>query len=176
MRLEAEVEGRDYKVEVERRGGELFVVLDGRALPVDARVLEGFFTSILVYGKAYEVTVEPEADSWRVQVGIDIHRVKFADPLRPARQNESERVRRGIAYGIVRGRGGRLVATALMPGKVSRVLVEPGEEVEEGQGLLVIEAMKMENEVPAPAAGRVLEVKVRAGEPVEAGAPLVVLG
>jgi biotin carboxyl carrier protein len=62
-----------------------------------------------------------------------------------------------------------------MPGKVVRVLVREGDEVEEGQGLVVVEAMKMENEIPAPRAGRVSAVKARPGLAVEAGATLVVV-
>ena len=71
MRLEAESGGRVYHIELERRGGEFAVSLDGWPLAVDARALEGFFTSILVNGRAYEVTAEPEGDAWRVQVGIE---------------------------------------------------------------------------------------------------------
>jgi biotin carboxyl carrier protein len=65
--------------------------------------------------------------------------------------------------------------TAPMPGKVVKVLVSPGDEVEARQGLVVIEAMKMENELRAPRAGRVREVHVKEGAPVESGRLLVVL-
>ncbi|MGC4117363.1 MAG: hypothetical protein QM765_22945 [Myxococcales bacterium] len=63
-----------------------------------------------------------------------------------------------------------------MPGKVVRVLVKPGEDVAEGQGVVVVEAMKMENELPAPRTGRVEEVAVSPGQTVERGTPLVVVG
>jgi biotin carboxyl carrier protein len=63
-----------------------------------------------------------------------------------------------------------------MPGRVVRLLVAPGADVESGQGLVVVEAMKMENEVRAPRGGRVLEVTVREGQAVEAGALLAVVG
>jgi hypothetical protein len=85
MKLEAEVDGREYGVDIERRGGEFSVQLDGRPLSVDARALEGFFTSILVNGHAYEVTVEPEGEAWRVQVGIETHKVVFLDPAQISR-------------------------------------------------------------------------------------------
>jgi biotin carboxyl carrier protein len=133
--------------------------------------MEGFFTSLLVGGKAYEVTVEPDGVAWRVQIGIEAHRVAFRDPLGP-------RIDGGEAQGRLGEGAGPAVQTAvsLMPGKVVRILVAAGDTVAEGQGLIVIEAMKMENEVPSPAAGRVLEIKVAVQEPVEAGAPLVVIG
>jgi biotin carboxyl carrier protein len=63
-----------------------------------------------------------------------------------------------------------------MPGRVVRVLRAPGAEVAAGEGLVVIEAMKMENELRSPRAGRVQEVAVREGQAVEAGALLMVVG
>jgi biotin carboxyl carrier protein len=63
-----------------------------------------------------------------------------------------------------------------MPGRVVRVLVVPGDEVQAGQGLVVVEAMKMENELKAPRSGRVLELPVRDGDTVEAGALLALVG
>jgi biotin carboxyl carrier protein len=62
-----------------------------------------------------------------------------------------------------------------MPGKVVRLLVNEGDSVEEGQGLVVVEAMKMENEIGAPKAGRVNSIAVEAGQAVEAGAELLVI-
>ena len=170
MKLEADVEGETHTVAIERSGGGLAIALDGRALSIDARSLEGFFASLLIDGKAYEVTAEPEGDSWRVQVGIDVHTVGFLDPLRPTRQADNGDTARA------RSAAGRKVATSPMPGKVARVLVEPGDAVSEGQGLLVVEAMKMENEISSPSAGRVLEIRAAPGDAVEAGAPLVVIG
>jgi biotin carboxyl carrier protein len=71
--------------------------------------------------------------------------------------------------------GGRAVLTSPMPGKVVRVLCAAGDEVAEGQGLLVVEAMKMQNEVQAPKAGQVVEIKVTEGQTVNAGEVLAVV-
>jgi biotin carboxyl carrier protein len=68
---------------------------------------------------------------------------------------------------------GRVILTAPMPGKVVRVLVKQGQTVEEGQGLVVVEAMKMENELKSPKAGTVTEVFAREGLAVEANAKLL---
>ena len=71
--------------------------------------------------------------------------------------------------------GGRAVLTSPMPGKVVRVLCSAGNDVAEGQGLLVVEAMKMQNEVQAPKAGKVAEINVSEGQTVNAGETLVVV-
>src|SRR5262245_40502874 len=120
MKLEAEVEGERHAVEIAGGEGHVDVVLDKETLSVDACAMEGFFYSLLVGGKGYEVTVEPDGEDFRVQVGIDAWRVRFLDPLRPA-DRESGAGRRG----------GRRTVTALMPGKVVRVLSRPGDEIEE---------------------------------------------
>jgi biotin carboxyl carrier protein len=70
---------------------------------------------------------------------------------------------------------GRQKVSVPMPGKVTAVLVSEGDAVEKGQGLLIVEAMKMENEVRSPIAGVVKEIKVKAGETVEGGVVLVVI-
>jgi len=70
---------------------------------------------------------------------------------------------------------GRANIAAMMPGKVVRVLVAEGDEVEAGQGLIVVEAMKMQNEMKAPKAGRVIEMKSREGATVAAGEILLVI-
>jgi biotin carboxyl carrier protein len=70
---------------------------------------------------------------------------------------------------------GKRDVKAAMPGKVIRVLVEPGETVTAGQGLLILEAMKMQNELRSPAAGRVAAVRVQCNDAVAAGQSLVTL-
>ena len=74
--------------------------------------------------------------------------------------------------GHAAGAHGRVLITASMPGKVIRVLVAVGDEVAKGQGIVVVEAMKMQNELKAPRAGRVTSVEVKANDSVNAGAAL----
>jgi biotin carboxyl carrier protein len=171
MRLQAEIDGKMHDVQIEGNVSKPSLTLDGRPLTIDARAMEGFFLSLLVGGKAYEVTVEPETDGWRVQVGIEAHRVTFIDPLRPARSADGAAGQAGAGK-----RGGASRLTSMMPGKVVRVLVKTGDTVSEGQDVLVVEAMKMENAVSSPAAGRVLELKVEPGDTVETGAHLATIG
>ena len=81
----------------------------------------------------------------------------------------------------LRGRGsadngsGRKTIVAPMPGRVIRILIEKGQEVEAGQGLIVVEAMKMQNEMKSPRAGKVLEVRTTTGAAVSAGEALLVI-
>ncbi|HEY9401479.1 MAG TPA: biotin/lipoyl-containing protein, partial [Pyrinomonadaceae bacterium] len=99
-----------------------------------------------------------------VQIGDEIFRVALFDPkrLRGARGAGAEA-------------SGRAQVTASMPGKVVRVLVEAGAKVEAGDGLVVVEAMKMQNELKSPKGGVVVEVRAVAGATVNAGDVLVVV-
>jgi biotin carboxyl carrier protein len=119
--------------------------------------------SVLVDGRSYEARVE-QSDGCLV-VFIDGHRfeVEIQDPRRWSRHPGKP----GIA--------GRLHVTAPMPGKIVRLLVAEGDTVEAGQGLLVVEAMKMQNEMKAPKAGRVVTLTARAGATVAAGEVLVAI-
>jgi len=113
--------------------------------------------SILMDGRSYEARVE-ESDGC-VIVFIDGHRfeVGIQDPRRWSRRAGRP------------GAEGRLNVSAPMPGKIVRLLVAEGDTVEAGQGLLVMEAMKMQNEMKAPKAGRVVSLTARAGATVVAG-------
>src|SRR5262245_13899978 len=161
--LEVEVAGTVHRIAFEPSGEKLRILVDGREHLVDARGFDGFFYSLLIGERSYEVTVEENEDGYRVQLGTEAIQILRLDPLRPARQ---------------KGGPGRRSATrirSIMPGKVSRILVKPGDTVSEGQPLLVIEAMKMENEVSAPFAGKVASVPVEAGSTVEVGTELLIL-
>jgi biotin carboxyl carrier protein len=160
--LEATVGGRTLRVEVRGRDGRYAVLVDGRALEVDAREAGPHGLSLLVAGRSHDVAVERREGGYRVAVGGEVVDVALLEAARGAP------VVRRAASGPSR-------VQAPMPGKLVRVLVTAGEEVGAGQGLVVMEAMKMENEIRAPRAGRVKEAPVREGQAVETGALLVLL-
>jgi biotin carboxyl carrier protein len=162
MKIRAQVDKNVHDVEIERTDGLYAVVIDGYRRMVDAQSLESDFYSLLLDGKSYEVSIAADKDAYHVRHGGFETTVRFADPARTARQ----------AMGV--GEGPQKVL-AVMPGKVVRVLVEEGDEVDDGQGLVVVEAMKMENEIAAPKAGKIRSVEVRPGETVESGAVLLVV-
>jgi len=161
VKITAEVGTRTIEVTVERENGRYVVEVDGHRHDVDARKLEGDFYSLLTAGRSYEVTVECRGDAYHVRHGAAEQAVRLSDPGRKARAN-------------TRASGPERVVT-LMPGKVVRVLVGPGDAVVAGQGLVVVEAMKMENEIATGRAGRVRSVDVRPGQNVEGGALLAVV-
>jgi biotin carboxyl carrier protein len=166
VRYLATLQGHTEQVQVEvedAADGRLVLTLQEKRHTVDALALPHGAVSLLVDGQVYDVEFDDVGEEVQVLVRGDVFRVDVAD-------ERSLRLRAGAAPLKVEG---RVVLTAPMPGKVVRVLVKQGEKVQEGQGLLVVEAMKMENELKSPKAGTVTEVFAREGSPVEANAKLL---
>ena len=135
-----------------------------RVHDVEARALGAFVKSLLVDGASYETAVFRSGDAaWSVGWRGRTTKVELVDPLTHL-ATES----RGDA-----DRGGRRVIAAYMPGRVVAIAVAVGAAVEPGQPLVVLEAMKMQNEIQADRAGTVTKIHVAAGEAVEGGDPLV---
>jgi biotin carboxyl carrier protein len=146
-------------------GDRYEVTVGERTYAVEAvRVHEGAgLWSLIVDGAQREVAVADEGDDrYRVTVGAVLHHVSVADPL-----THLARAAHGAAAG-----GGAETVKAYMPGRVVALLVEEGAEVTAGQGVVVLEAMKMENEIAAEHAGRIARIHVEEGQAVEGGDPL----
>jgi len=127
----------------------------------DAKVLEvepGVY-SILIDGASHEVRV----GGGYVAVGNRRFEYELEDPRQWKRSGDAA------------GAGGRAAITAPMPGKVVRILVSVGEEVEAGQGVVIVEAMKMQNEMKAPRQGKIAALNVKENDSVNAGAVLAVI-
>ena len=163
MKIRVKAGEREYDVDVERDDGLFRVTVDGVARKVDVHKLEADFYSILTDGRSYEISVEREGHRYHVRHGAAQRTVSLTDETRRGREDL-----RAAGHGPV-------VVASVMPGKVARVLVSEGDTVVENQGLVVVEAMKMENEIGAPRAGRVAAVHVEPGRTVEAGTTLVVI-
>lgn len=143
----------------------LRLTLRGRTVDVDVRELPQGGASLLVGEESFDVRIEDGPERPTVFVRDQAFAVDVAD----------ERWMRLRAAGLRPAAQGKQTVSAPMPGKVVRVLVKPGDEVKEGQGLIVVEAMKMENELRSPKAGKIVEVAVAEGKTVEGGAKLVVV-
>jgi acetyl/propionyl-CoA carboxylase alpha subunit len=158
-----EVEGEKRRVELPNevsRGGVMECAVDGRSISVDGRFLQDGVLSLLVAGRQYRCVLDGG--------GIVIDGYRFGFEVEDPRSLQG---RRGAGAGTA---GPRPVKSP-MPGRVVRVLVEVGHEVEEGQAVVVIEAMKMQNELKSPKAGRVARVAVGVGDAVGSGDVLVVV-
>lgn len=115
--------------------------------------------SVILHGRSYEARIDGD------QVTIAGHRL-HVEVRDPRRWNPASAGLRGE---------GRATVKAPMPGKIIRLLVQPGDEVTSGQGIVVIEAMKMQNELKAPRAGRIASVSVKENDAVTAGTVLAAI-
>jgi biotin carboxyl carrier protein len=169
MRLNAEIEGEQVALEVRREGERVVAEVGGRRYELEARAVGAGEYLLLREGRVYECRVAQaqgarERGEMSVAVGAREYNVTLADPkhLRGAR--------------VVAGHdAGRALVAAPMPGKVVRVLVERGQAVEAGAGVVVVEAMKMQNELKSPKAGTVAELRAEPGATVNAGEVLAVI-
>jgi biotin carboxyl carrier protein len=165
MRVHVEVGGRVRAVTLERREDSVVATIDDTPMELDVVVLGRGRYSLraLATGRQHDVRLTASG-THAFDVAVD------GVTLTATRRPGAHAARRGVTDG---DGPARLVAP--MPGKVVRVLVAPGDEVVARQGLVVVEAMKMENELRAGRAGRVSQVLVSEGASIEAGALLVVL-
>jgi biotin carboxyl carrier protein len=148
-------------IDVTRDGSRLRIEMDGKVIEGDAVEVATGTYSVLLGGHSYEVRAEPAIGGLRVHVGAREYHIEIDDP-------RAWRRRRGGALEAE----GRQEIVAPMPGKVVRVLVKQGDEVEAGQGLFVVEAMKMQNEIRSPKKGKLEKIFVTEGQVVNAGEPL----
>lgn len=168
MRYFATVRGRTdpITVDIEPLGGGRFALTaDGKRHEVDALTLGHGAVSLLVDGESFAVELEEVGDEVGVLVRNQVTFIDVADE----RKLRLRAARAGFAA------EGKQLVLAPMPGKVVKVLVKLGDEVTEGQGLVVIEAMKMENELKSPKAGKVTELPAVEGTAVEQNTRLVAI-
>ena len=183
MRCDMEVGGRARQVLVTRAGDRFEVEIDGRILTVNAARVDAQTLSLLIgydtaaalpglpsniYARelSYDVRVTPETGSARLAVRVGPTWVLVGVNARRRPQRGDEGTGAGLAPQ-------RLIAP--MPGKIVRLLVQPGDPVHVHQPLVVVEAMKMENDLRAVRDGTVAEICVQEGTTVEAGALLLVI-
>lgn len=162
MKLEIEIAGRVRVVDF--TPGEKTMTVDGSAIAVEARLLRLGVLSLIVDGRAWRVVLEEGADETAVLIAGQRIPYSVNDP-------RSLKARRAHASGA----DGPRPIKASMPGRVVRVLAQPGDVVEAHQGIVVIEAMKMQNELKSPKQGKVAEIRVKPGDTVAAGDVLAVV-
>ena len=169
MKFEVQLTGPSGKklrtVELERHADRWKISLDGQPVDADAVEINPRTLSLLLEGQCYEVHIAESPDGiLKLQTGLEEFTAEVVDP----------RAWRGRWHGA-REAEGRQQVLAPMPGKVVRILVQAGDTVEAGQGLVVVEAMKMQNEIRSPKGGTVERLHVKEGQPVNAGEVLCIV-
>jgi biotin carboxyl carrier protein len=148
--------------------GRYVVTVGGKSHQVDARRFQGGNWSLIIDGQSFDIELEVATRS-EIEGGYNC--LVRGRVVQLTVQDE-RRIRMAAGARKLKLEGPQVIQSP-MPGKVVKVLVSPGTEVTEGQALVIVEAMKMENELRAPTAGKVSKVFVEAGQTVEANAKLV---
>jgi biotin carboxyl carrier protein len=164
MKVEVRILGFERSIEIERIGPNKFRARDDEGAQIDALEVAPRTYSVIINGHAFEAVVIPAAEGVLVRCGRREFPASILDPRAWRRR-----------HAAVFGAEGQQKVTAPMPGKVVRLLVSEGATVEADQGLMVMEAMKMQNEIRASTGGKVERIFVREGQAVAAGEPLAVI-
>lgn len=164
MIYDVNIDGTAYRLDLAREKSGWKCRLNGREVNLDAVLTRANVLSIVIDGTAYEVKREATPLDLHFWVGS----ARYAAEVRDPRSLRSRRQAGGAADGIAK-------MVAPMPGKVVRLLVEEKAEVQAGQGVLVVEAMKMQNELKSPKKGVVQRVLVAPGAAVNAGDVLAIV-
>lgn len=157
------IDGKHYRLDLDQVEGRWSCRVDGRDIEVDAVLARPNVLSLRLGNKAYEVKCERVDSDLHLWVGS----VRFAAEVSDPRSLRS-RVRAADDQGPRK-------LTAPMPGKVVRILLSQGAEVQAGAGVLVVEAMKMQNEVKSPKKGTIQKILVAEGAAVNAGDVLAIV-
>ena len=167
MKIIAELDDEKHTVEIKRDGNRLTASIDGRIYELESSEPEPNVWLFKHENKIHQIFVSPNERSgepFSVNAGDHNFEIKISDPKRL----------RGSASGGESAGGASEIKTA-MPGKLVRVLVETGAEIKKGDGVLIVEAMKMQNEMKAPKDGIVKEIRFSEGATVNAGDILAVI-
>jgi len=167
MKLQAAVDGEKHEIEITRDGDKLFARVDDRNYELEASEPEPNIFLLKHEGRIFEVFVSPQKNAgepFAARIGSTELDITLTDPKRL----------RGTGSGADAVDGKAEIKTA-MPGKVVRILKAAGDTVEKGDGIIVVEAMKMQNEMKSPKDGIVKDLRVSEGDTVSAGDILVVI-
>lgn len=164
MKLKAVIEDQEHDLNVQIDGGSVRAEVDGRAYALELREPEPGSYLFFREAEIHECRVSSGQNGFDVNLRGRNHAVTIIDPKRLRSGQDSDRHHHGLAE-----------IRAPMPGKVVRVHIEAGAAVEKGAGVIVVEAMKMQNEMKSPRAGVVVSINVKPGDTVNAGDVLAVV-
>jgi biotin carboxyl carrier protein len=159
------IEGEQVPVSIgKNKEGSTTVTIGDREYTVDPRWTQSDLLSVIIDGRSYQVDIHADKDAYEVLIEGEHFEFELFDERKALLKKSAALGAEGVQE-----------VKSSMPGKIVKVFVAEGDEVEQGQGLVVVEAMKMENEIKSPKAGVVKKVGVKEGEAVESGALLVVV-
>jgi biotin carboxyl carrier protein len=161
MKLTAELGKKKHELQIRQADGRVFANIDGRQYELEAAEVEPNVWLFKHEGRVFECHVNSDGT---ISVQSQEFNVKLHDPKRL----------RGVDAGEAQSEGRAEIKTA-MPGKIVRILAQTGAEVAAGDGVIVVEAMKMQNEMKSPKDGIVKEIRFAEGDTVNAGDMLVVI-
>jgi biotin carboxyl carrier protein len=161
MKLQAELNNEKYEVEIRSDGDRIFARIDEREYELEASEVEPDVYLFRHGDQIHQIYVAPNGI---VNIGRHQLEIKLTDPKRLRASGASDADAEG-----------RVEIKTAMPGKIVRILVEAGAEVAHGQGVIVVEAMKMQNEMKSPKDGLIKEIRFAEGETVNAGEVLVII-
>jgi biotin carboxyl carrier protein len=156
MKYITTVDGKEYLVEIV---DEKHISINGKIVEVDFESVSGQpVYSLIVDGKSHESYVQQGDDNWQVLLRGRLYPVTVED-------ERERRLRAAAGSGVAES--GEFLLKAPMPGLVVTILVEEGQEIKKGQVILILESMKMQNELKSPRDGTIGRIRVKAGESVE---------
>ncbi|HEU4768041.1 MAG TPA: biotin/lipoyl-containing protein [Pyrinomonadaceae bacterium] len=164
MKLQAVIDDRAQDLNVQIDGGRVSAEIDGRVYDLELREPEPGCYLLFRDAEVHECRVTKTHEGFDVGLHGVNHVIGIVDPKRLRSGPDSDRHHHGLAE-----------ITAPMPGKVVRIHIETGDSVEKGTGIVVVEAMKMQNEMKSPRAGVVVSINVKPGDTVNAGDVLAVV-
>ncbi len=164
MKYTAIINDKTYDIDIDANNT---VMVNGQPHNIDFRTIDGSaLYSLLLDNSSWEALIDRNGDEYRVLIGGELHVVTVQDE-RTRKMAKAEKSQAAHA--------GEAVIKAPMPGMVREVQVNVGDSVVVKQGVLILEAMKMQNELRTPKAGTVKEIRVKPGDKVEQGQVLLIV-
>jgi biotin carboxyl carrier protein len=167
MKLHANINDHQTDIQIRDEGGRVFAEIDERSYELDVHESGASGYLLVANGQVFDCRVEGRPESG-LPLEVIVGTTRYAITL-----NDPKRLSSAASASTHAGDGARLIAP--MPGKVVRVLVGLGDQVEAGASIVVVEAMKMQNEMKSPKAGTVIALNIETGDTVNGGDVLVVI-
>lgn len=166
MKLQAIIENQPIDCQLSLSGNEVIFEVDNNRQSINFVRLTPFSYSLIINGKSYYVTITKHFEGYNITIDQNVFFVKIKD------ENELLLEKFGMSDSVTVSNG---EVRAPIPGLVSSIAVVPGQSVQKGENLLVLEAMKMENDIDSPSTGCIKEVFVSQGQSVEKNCLLIQL-